>query len=278
VLTKATLGLPEMWNASSMAVCYPNPLYKNVTNGTAATVVELIDPTVAQASAKTMPVNASFPDEYGFVLGSSGTTFLRKGKYYFAGLPPSISDRFYVTVESGPAKMNLIGKYVEKESGGSYLELNVLTASERAAIKSICVLDPVQNATQYNAWNDAADALATEELKPSPRTNYDEPVKSTGEKEITLVFPDVDYYFEWRDKVTNDTSLIEKRFIVEAFTATDLGTPMMVVCGQPTNTVAKVAFAKWNETTYESHDVGPTRRNAAKAKYEELGLNKYLGK
>ena len=278
VLTKATLGLPEMWNASSMAVCYPNPLHKDVTNGTAATVVELIDPTVAQASAKTMPVNASFPDEYGFVLGSSGTTFLRKGKYYFAGLPPSISDRFYVTVESGQATMNLIGKYVEKESGGSYLELNVLTASERAAIKALCMLDPVQNARQYNAWNDAADALAMEELKPSPRTNYDEPVKSTGEKEITLVFPDVDYYFEWRDKVTNDTSLVEKRFIVEAFTATDLGTPMMVVCGQPTNTVAKVAFAKWNETTYESHDVGPTRRNAAKAKYEELGLNKYLGK
>ena len=278
VLTKATLGLPEMWNASSMAVCYPNPLYKNVTNGTAATVVELIDPTVAQASAKTMPVNASFPDEYGFVLGSSGTTFLRKGKYYFAGLPPSISDRFYVTVESGQAKMNLIGQYVEKESGGSYLELNVLTASERAAIKALCMLDPVQNARQYNAWNDAADALATEEVKPSPRTNYDEPVKSTGEKEITMVFPSWEIYNEWVNKATNDTALVEKRFIVEAFTATDLGTPMMVVCGKPTNTVAKVAFAKWNETTYESHNVGPTRRNAAKAKYEELGLNKYLGK
>ena len=60
-------------------------------------MVELIDPTVKQSSTATIPVNASFPDEYGFVLGASGTTFIRKGKYFFTGLPPSISDRFYVT-------------------------------------------------------------------------------------------------------------------------------------------------------------------------------------
>ena len=90
VLTKATEGLPEMWNAASMAVCYPNPSPSNVTAGTStgATVGELIDPTVKQTTTAPLPVKANFPDEYGFVLGPSGTTFLRKGKYYFTGLPP----------------------------------------------------------------------------------------------------------------------------------------------------------------------------------------------
>ena len=92
VLTKATLGLPEVWNASSMAISYPNPAASSDTN--AATVVDIIDPTVAQSQP--LAIEGNFTAEYGFTLGSSGTCFLRKGKYYFTRLPPSISDRFYI--------------------------------------------------------------------------------------------------------------------------------------------------------------------------------------
>ena len=79
VLTKATLGLPEMWNAASMAVCYPNPSMAEADAGLAdpVTRVKLIDPTVVQTSKATLDVKSSFPDEYGFLLGPSGTTFLR---------------------------------------------------------------------------------------------------------------------------------------------------------------------------------------------------------
>ena len=276
VLTKAELGLPEMWNAASMAVCYPNPV---VTNLAAATVVDLIDPTVVQASSATLPVEASFPSEYGFVLGPSGTTFLRKGKYYFTGLPPSISDRFYVTVESGQAKMNLLGQYVEKESGGSYLELNVLTDSERAAIKALCVLDPSQKPKETAAWKAAAEALATKEVKPSPNSNYSGAVKSTGRKEVTLAFPSLDLYEEWAQKMTNDEEVvIEKRFTVEEFTFSNIMTPMKVVGGKKVDVSEPVAFATWHETDRKRVLVGTTRRAAAKTIYENLGLDKYLGK
>ena len=241
VLTKAQLGLPEMWNAASMAVCYPNPSVAEVRAGLAypTTLVKLIDPTVKQASAVTLPVNSSFPEEYGFVLGPSGTTFLRKGKYYFTGLPPSISDRFYVAVEDGGllnpglhATMNLIGQYVEKEAGGSYLELNVLTADERAAIKALCVLDPVQNKAEYDKWMAAADSLAVTEVEPSPLSNTGAPVPSKGEKEMTLAFPSKATYTNWLARIAADDSpLATNRFTVSEFEFSTLGTTLTVLAG-----------------------------------------------
>ncbi len=288
VLTKATLGLPEMWNAASMAVCYPNPSPADVAAGNSdgATVVELIDPTVKQSSAKTLPVNASFPSEYGFVLGPSGTTFLRKGRYYFTGLPPSISDRFYITVEDGGilnpglhATMNLIGQYVEKEAGGSYLELNVLTAAERAAIKALCKLDPALHQTEVNNWNAAADSLATTEVKPSPRTNFGAPVETEGRKEMALVFPNKDVYKEWAGKMTNDSSsVMSKRFTVDAYAFSKIGTPWQVVGGKAIDNMENVTFATWHEDKCETRKVKGSRLEGAKSRYEELGLNTYLNK
>ena len=286
VLTKATEGLPEMWNAASMAVCYPNPSPSNVTAGTStgATVVELIDPTARQTTTTALPVKASFPDEYGFILGPSGTTFLRKGKYYFTGLPPSISDRFYVTVEDGGilapgknARMNLVGQYVEKESGGSYLELNVLTAEERAAIKKICKLDPAQRKTDVDNWNAAADALAVTEVKPSPRTNSGEPVKTTNSKEMILAFPSLDLYEKWLKKINEDESpLVTDRFVVDKYAFSQLGTQWTVVAGKEVPG-ENLAFATWETISVAGHLVGTTRRAAAKKLYESAGLNKYLG-
>ena len=289
VLTKAQLGLPEMWNAASMAICYPNPSVAEVKAGLAdpTTLAKLIDPTVKQASSVTLPVNSSFPEEYGFVLGASGTTFIRKGKYYFTGLPPSISDRFYVSVDDGGllnpglhATMNLIGQYVEKEAGGSYLELNVLTADERAAIKALCTLDPVQNKAEYDNWMAAADSLATTEVDPSPRTNTGVAVPSKGEKVMTLAFPSEATYNEWRDKIAADDSpLATNRFTVSEFEFSDLGTMLTVLAGKPaTNEIPGAAFATWTQNSNETFKVSGGRLEYAKSRYEELGLDKYLGK
>ena len=290
VLTKATLGLPEMWNAASMAVCYPNPSVADVRAGTAdpTTVAKLIDPTVKQSSTATLPVKSSFPAEYGFVLGPSGTTFLRKGQYFFTGLPPSISDRFYVTVEDGGilnpglhATMNLIGQLVEKEAGGSYLELNVLTDDERAAIKALCVLDPVQKAAEVAAWNAAADSLAVKEVEPSPRTNFGAPVPSTGRKEMTLAFPSEYVYQEWTNRIASDASpFATNRFQVSEFEFSNLDTPLTILAGKPaTNEIPGAAFATWHETTNKFAFLpSAARMEYAKKRYTESGVEKYLGK
>ena len=286
VLTKATQGLPEMWNAASMAVCYPNPSMAEAMAGLAdpATRVKLIDPTVVQTSTATLDVKSSFPDEYGFIVGASGTTFLRKGKYYFAGLPPSISDRFYVTVEDGGilnpglhATMNLVGQLVEKESGGSYLELNVLTDAERAAIKALCVLDPVQKAAEVNAWNAAADSLAVAEVEPSPCTNTGMAVPSKGKKEMTLAFPSGDSYTNWVNKIASDDNVLEtNRFTVSEFEFSELGTMLKVLAGKKAE-IPGAAFATWSEKECRIVKVKDARLEYAKDRYKELGLDKYLG-
>ena len=282
VLTKANLGLPEVWNAASMAICYPNP----VAGSGGATVAELIDPTVNQASAKTLPVKSNFPSEYGFVLGPSGTTFLRKGKYYFTGLPPSISDRFYITVEDGGilnpglhATMNLIGQYVEKEAGGSYLELNVLTDAEREAIRGLCKLDPGQHKAEVDSWNAAVDSLATTEVKPSPRSNLPFAVTTKGRKDMALVFPNDAVYREWAGKMTNDASPdISKRFTVDSFAFSELGNIWYVVGGKVVTNMENVTVATWHEDKCETRKVDGSRLESAKERYEELGLNTYLNK
>jgi len=164
-LTTADAGLPEVWNASSMAVVFPVPEADKLTR---ERVVHLIDPTVVQTNA--LPVKKSFPDEYGFTLGPSGTTQLRKGKYYFPGVPPSISDRFYV--DAANQKMCLVGQYVEKNAGGSYLQLNVLTPSERQALLNLCKMSASTQA--WTNWTAAVNALALSEVAPNTTTRVAE--------------------------------------------------------------------------------------------------------
>ena len=229
VLTVAENGLPEVWNAASMTVAYPAP-----ADGL-RTVVQLIDPTVQQCSTAELPISASFADEYGFELGPSGTTTLRKGKYYFTGLPPSVSDRFFIDANADPSqRMCLIGRRVVKESGGSYLQLNVLTDEERTAIKGICTLDATD--THKAAWDAAVDALATEEVVPSVRA-----ATPLGTKDYFSVksysFPSQRAYDAWVARL--DTA----NFPVEQVT-TDLGLQFAVVTGpMPANELAQYMYA-----------------------------------
>ena len=156
-LTTADSGLPEVWSASSMAVIFPAPV--EASKFATERVVHLIDPTVMQSQP--LAIGSSFPDEYGFTLGSSGTTQLKSGKYYFTGTPPSVSDRFYV--DAANQRICLVGQYVEKATGGSYLQLNVLSPAERETLRELCKGTDEAKAR----WREAVDALATDEVLPN---------------------------------------------------------------------------------------------------------------
>ena len=187
-LTTANGGLPEVWNASSMAVVFPAPVSTNTAPR--ERVVHLIDPTVAQSQP--LAVASSFPDEYGFTLGPSGTTQLRGGKYYFTGVPPAVADRFYV--DAANQKMCLVGQYVEKKSGGSYLQLNVLAPSERAVLRGICKA----TGDALTRWQKAVDALATAEVQPNDtsRETVAAPLADglAGVKNVATAYKPVDHY------------------------------------------------------------------------------------
>ena len=185
-LTKAAARLPEVWSASSMAVAFPAPEASRLAR---ERVVHLIDPTVVQSQP--LAVERSFPDEYAFTLGSSGTTQLKKGKYYFTGLPPSIADRFYV--DAANQRMCLAGQLVEKASGGGYLQLNVLDPSEREALRGVCKATGGARAR----WQAAVDALATAEVQPNTTTRREIAVPKSGTngvRNVETAYTPVDHY------------------------------------------------------------------------------------
>ena len=169
-LSTADQGLPEVWNALSMAVVYPVPR-SEPSNDRSGTVVTLIDPTVAQTAE--LAVENDFPGEYGFTVGHAGTCQLKGGKYRFTGLPPNISDRFYVDMNAAADKrMVLVGQMVSRKAGTSYLQINTLSAAERKALKDICTAKDGPK----ERWDAAVDALATDEVQPSTRQLVDDSV------------------------------------------------------------------------------------------------------
>ena len=263
-LTKATAGLPEVWNASSMAIAYPNPAASGDPN--APTVVDLIDPTVAQTAP--LSIDGDFCGEYGFTLGSSGTSFLRKGKYYFTRLPPSISDRFYIDTNADVSKrMNLVGQLVEKESGGSYLELNVLTDSERQALKDIC---PV-TATRKADWDAAVAALATSAVVPSVRN-------TTAEFEVecksyfNYIFPSKKARDMWLDLIkTNAVPVMAGDYTHFAVTSTN-GAAYVDANTTPVATIVKTTD-KWKR----HHGLRSAAKDSAKRYYDLSGLAAIIG-
>ena len=161
-LTTAEAGLPEVWNALSMAVVYPVP--RDDGTNRADTVATLIDPTVAQTAP--LAIARNFADEYAFTVGPAGTCQLKSGKYYFSGLPPNISNRFYIDTNAAESnRMTFVGQMVSKKAGTSYLQINTLSAAERQALKDIC--KAVGDAKAR--WDAGVASLAPREVQPSPR-------------------------------------------------------------------------------------------------------------
>ena len=264
VLTKATLGLPEVWNASSMAIAYPNPAASS--DAAAPTVVDLIDPTVAQSAP--LAIDGDFTGEYGFTLGASGTCFLRKGKYYFTRLPPSISDRFYIDTNADPSKrMNLVGQLVEKESGGSYLELNVLTDAERQALKDIC---PATASKKAN-WDAAVAALATSAVIPSERHST-LPFKTTCRSYFNYIFPSEKARNMWLKYIeTNAVPVAASDGVHYAVTSTNGA----LYVDDATTPAAKIEIT--TDDWKRHHGLRSAAKDAAKRYYDMSGLPAIIG-
>ena len=148
-LTTAANGLPEVWNAKSLAVVWPQ--------GETDTV-KLWDPTVARESGSAAYATAAdLLAAFGFSV-EAGNVTLRAGKYTFKDLPPSIGDRFYVD-NSKPAAtcVTLIGRQ-ETNAGGTILWPNVANRAEIAALKGL----PPESlgASERQAWAAIVDGLA----------------------------------------------------------------------------------------------------------------------
>ena len=262
-LTKAKAGLPEVWNAASMAVCYPNPAAS--ANVAAPTVVDLIDPTVAQSAP--LSIDGDFCGEYGFTLGASGTCFLRKGKYYFTRLPPSISDRFYIDTNADVSKrMNLVGQLVEKESGGSYLELNVLTDSEREALKAICS----DLADKKAEWDAAVDALATAAVVPSVRAST-EPFTVECKSYFNYIFPSEKAYEKWVE-LTKTNALPVVDTATEGYIAVTSTNGALYVDELLTPVATMTVTSNMWKRLHQ-----PTKQEAAQRYYDMSGMSALLG-
>lgn len=253
ILTTPTRGLPEMWNAASMAVTYPL-----TTN--ADSRVALVDPTVAQTAK--LPITGNFVAEYGFRLGKGGNVMLRKGKYYFTGLPPSISDRFYVDTNAPEDKrMVLIGDRVEIASGGSYLRLNVLSGEERAALKAICVA----NADRKSDWDLGIEKLATAEVRPTTVTDGADTTGQMKEYPVDYIFPTKAAYEKWMKLVSEN-----KTWIVSISTNNyDSTTSSDVTC-----TFVHTGLAPASDDEKVRYVTRKATWNAAEAKTTTLRLSK----
>ena len=147
-LTTAANGLPEVWNAKSVAVVWPQ--------GEADTV-RLWDPTVARESGmEGFKTVAELLANFGFSV-DAGNVKLRAGKYTFKDLPPSIGDRFYVDVNKTVTNcVTLIGK-LETNAGGSILWPNVGNRAEIDALKAL--LPEGIGAAKRVAWQSIIDGL-----------------------------------------------------------------------------------------------------------------------
>ena len=198
-LTTASGGLPEVWNAASMAVVYPVDANKTVL---------LYDPTVIQhAGPADTSVFATVPKmvaALGFDTDPNGNATLRSGKYRLKDLPPTISDRFYIDSTLGISKcLCLEGVKESKTGGGTILYVNVLSTSERSALKGTVT----SNNTYKTTWDTMIDQLATAPVVPSPSAWAS---SSTGETNVLAVaYVPRDHYALTAMGATNYVVLIE---------------------------------------------------------------------
>jgi len=125
-LTTSAYGLPEVWNAKSMAVLYP------VSNATR--VVELTDPTVARRQSLGFKVSTGLANA-GLQTGPGEKLLEKTGFYYFQGITATLSDRLYI--DPSTDELVLIGKKENKTAGVNLLFPNVLTTNEVKSVKAL---------------------------------------------------------------------------------------------------------------------------------------------
>ena len=217
-LTVAASGLPEVWNAGSVGVVWP------ATDAERDATAVLFDPTVAQTagfSNSTFSTVAAAVTALGIKQGAGGNATLRKGRWYFDGLPPSLSSRFYLdTTANLDSCLKLEGEMENNPGGVSLLHVNVLNAEERAILRTL-LDDKATTTDAKTAWHNAIDALATVPVRPSRHA-------AVSDAEDRVAYQPRDHYALFTMGATNYITLIEN----------DAPEKVQVVSGGVTNYVA----------------------------------------
>ncbi|MGN0854862.1 MAG: hypothetical protein ACI4R9_05005 [Kiritimatiellia bacterium] len=192
MLTTAEDGLPEMWNAKSMAVLYP------ISN--AHDVVMLSDPTVARSAE--LGFTSSRLAELGLKTGPGEQLLDCKGLYRFQGVSPSLSQRLYID----PTTDRLVLQGVKESNAGGVelIYVNVLSAEDVASVKAL--VQDFASAEPYAPFIAALDALAG--LGPAEPTAVGEGVRD-GLLQTVAVYQAPDHYALTAMGMTNWVVMIE---------------------------------------------------------------------
>ena len=195
-LTTATEGLPEVWNARSVAAVWPG------TSAERKAAFRLFDPTVAQTTGFSDDYTVSgLVSKFGIKSGAGGHATLRKGKWYFDDLPPHLSSRFYLdTTAPVTACLKLVGEKEDGTGGVNLLHVNVLSDDERNTLSHL-VDDTAESTDAKTLWKDAISKLATNPVLPS------ELHSDTSEAVIDYI--PRDHYALFSMGATNYVTLIE---------------------------------------------------------------------
>ena len=130
-LTDAAYDLPEVWNATSMAVLYPE-------GKDAEDTVLLADPTVAQQVDLGFKASTQLA-EIGLRTGPGEKLLERKGSYYFRDITPTLSDR--LSIDPTTDRLVLVGKREEKSAGVNLVFPNVLTDDDIASVMAVVTVE-----------------------------------------------------------------------------------------------------------------------------------------
>ena len=187
-LTLPAGGLPEVWNAKSMGVVYPDPAKDSGT-------VLLYDPTVAQAVA----FDPNHLAALGLKTGPNEKLLSRKGKYWFQEIPPAISARVYVDPAAG--SLVCIGVKEDNPGGVGLLHVNVLSEAERETLRHL-VDSSLRAGDAWTAWCAAVDALAAAPVQPT-RTHFE------NNTDLRIDYIPADHYALTALGATNYVVLIE---------------------------------------------------------------------
>ena len=147
-LTLSKFGLPDVRNQKSAEVLYQQSIAKG---GTTKPSVTLHDPTRYKMTPLDGVGLTALPDTV--------QTSVYQGKTYFQGLPPHLQSRFFFdSLASSKGSLILKGEFHDEIAGEDYLDLNVLSATDTAALKALAVNE---ESSIKAKWESAIDSLKT---------------------------------------------------------------------------------------------------------------------
>jgi len=161
-LIEARDGLPDIWNQLSVDVVYQQSTVESSNLNNVSVI--LYDPVCPRGATITNALT-----DYGFTVGGAAPTiYARNGFYYFYGLPPDLSGRFYYDPTRSRSNLVLVGQYVQPTTGAGYLLDNVLDTRTRLALMNLV---PTNNAF-YTDWANAVGKLAVDTARVAPNQPF----------------------------------------------------------------------------------------------------------